>query len=905
VIRTEDQHLAHIGVLRRSGRYPWGSGSDESKRNRTFLDDVSLLKKEGMNNVEIARALGITTTQLVARKSIASNQQKLEKIRQAQRLSDAGMSNVAIGKEMGINESSVRALLAPGAADKADLLNSTADMLRREVAEKKFVDIGRGVELDLPISDGGNLPISPDKLKTAVAILQEEGYAVHQVQTLQAGTGLNTKRKVLAPPGTPWVEVARNQDQIKLITEYSDNGGRDWNGGLRPPTSVSSKKIEVRYAEDGGSKEDGVIHLRPGAEGLSLGGKNYAQVRIAVDNSHYLKGMAVYRDDLPPGVDIRFNTNKHKGTPKMLDDPKASQVFKPMERKQDGSINLDNPFTASIKPGGQRGHLNIVNEEGDWDNWSRNLSSQILSKQAPALAKSQLNMTHERRQTEFDEISKMTNPLVRQKLLHTFADETDSAAVLLQAHALPKQANRVILPVNTVKPHEVYAPSFANGTRVVLIRHPHGGLFEIPELTVNNRNPEARKVIGTSARDAIGIHHSVAERLSGADFDGDHVLVIPNERKSIKTTPPLEGLKDFDPQRYKIPDGSGIPKITKSRKEQEMGDISNLITDMTIRGASNSEKAAAIRHSMVVIDSEKHGLDWRASAKDNGIPNLKKKYQAQFQESPRAKGGASTLISRAGQKTYIPQRKPRPAAEGGPIDKATGRKVFVETGRSWVDPKTGKTRINRDRVKLLSITDNAHKISSGTTIEQVYAEHSNKLKGLANQARLEAINTKTTPRSPSAAVTYNKEVQSLNAQLILAKRNAPLERHAQTLAQHQVRQRKAANPDMDADTEKKIRNQALTEARFRTGAHKARIRPTQSEWDAIQAGAISPTKLNDILNNSDIEHIKKLATPKKPILMSSTKTANAKALLSAGWTQSEVAAHLGVSLSTLKDAVYG
>ena len=76
----------------------------------------------------------------------------------------------------------------------------------------------------------------------------------------------------------------------------------------------------------------------------------------------------------------------------------------------------------------------------------------------------------------------------------------------------------------------------------------HGGTFEIPELTVNNKNPDAKKVLG-NATDAIGISSKVAERLSGADFDGDMVTVIPvNNRVRVKSTPALEGLKNFDPK---------------------------------------------------------------------------------------------------------------------------------------------------------------------------------------------------------------------------------------------------------------------------------------------------------------------------------------------------------------------
>jgi hypothetical protein len=203
-----------------------------------------------------------------------------------------------------------------------------------------------------------------------------------------------------------------------------------------------------------------------------MGKANYAQVRIAVDGTHYLKGVAVYKDDLPAGVDIVYNSNKKRGTPKMHDDPEQSQVFKPMERDQDGNINVTNPFTASIKPGGQRGHLNIVNEEGDWDTWSKSLPSQFLSKQSPALAKQQLNMTYENRIRDLAEIKGLTNPTVRRKLLESFADETDSSAIHLEAASMKGQSTKVILPINSVKPREVFAPSLQNGTQVALVRFP-------------------------------------------------------------------------------------------------------------------------------------------------------------------------------------------------------------------------------------------------------------------------------------------------------------------------------------------------------------------------------------------------------------------------------------------------
>lgn len=896
MIRTEEEHLAHYGILRRSGRYPWGSGSTQSARNKSFLDTIEELKKKGLTETQIAEGFStdehkFTTTQLRAARSIALNQQKQEKIAMAQRLKDKGYSNVAIGQRMGINESSVRALLAPGEKDKVDVLTSTADMLKRQVEEKKYLDVGRGAELDLPISDGGNIGLPKGKFDTAVAMLQEQGYKIHYLKVQQLGTGKETTIKVLTKPDITYSEVSRNRGQVRQITEHSDNHGRDWKENApAPPQSMSSKRIAIRYAEDGGAKEDGLMYIRPGAKGLDMGQSNYAQVRIAVDGTHYLKGMAVYKDDLPDGVDVLFNTNK-KNTGKIKD------AMKEMERHPDGKINKENPFSSSIKR--QSGHLNIVNEEGDWDNWSRNLSSQMLSKQTPVLAKQQLAMTYERRLNQFDEISKLTNPSVKKKLLESFADETDSAAVHLKAAALPRTANKVLLPVNAVKPTEIYAPSFNNGDRIALIRHPHGGTFEIPELTVNNRNITAKKILGPHAMDAVAIHHSVASQLSGADFDGDTVLAIPNKNNAIQRTRAIKDLQKFDPQAYKRDPSSGVPKISPKRKQQEMGKISNLITDMTIRGAGEDDIVRAVKHSMVVIDAEKHDLDYQRSSKDHGILQLKEKYQG------GKKAGASTLISRAKSDIYIDERKPRPAKEGGPVDPKTGKKVYVPTGRTRLDKK-GNEVLKKQRFDKLAIEDDAFKLMSrdgGTRIESVYATHSNQLKSLANQARKEALLIKPIRVSKSAKTVYANEVSTLNAKLNLAKKNAPRERQAQLLANQVVSQKRQANPDMDSDDLKKIKNQSLEEMRQRTGAKKDRIFITQKEWDAIQAGAISPSKLTDILNNADQETVKKLATPRSNKLMTSTKTARAKSMLAAGYTQAEVASHLGVSLTTLKESL--
>jgi DNA-binding CsgD family transcriptional regulator/biotin operon repressor len=874
-IISEDDYLAHYGILRKSGRYPWGSGGPEYASNKSFLGYVAQLQKEGLSEAEIATGMGINTTQLRAAKSIARNEERQANINMAQRLKEKGMSNVAIGDRMGINESQVRSLLEPGMKDKADILQSTSNMLRDQVKEKKYIDIGTGVE--------NQLGISQTKLATSVAVLQEEGYKIHYLKVRQLGTGKETTLKVLTAPDVPYSEVSRNRDKIKQIQSFSEDGGRSYIG-IQPPLSVSSKRVKVRYAEEGGADSDGVIHVRPGVADVSLGSARYAQVRIAVDGSHYLKGMAMYKDDLPDGVDLVFNTNK-KNTGNKLDAMKAMKD------------DPDNPFGAVVrqridpKTGKVKSAMNIVNEEGDWDNWSRNLSSQMLSKQSPALARQQLDMTYERKRREFEDINKLTNPAVRQKLLESFSDDVDSASVHLKAAALPRQRSSVILPINTLSEKEIYAPNFRNGEKVVLVRYPHGGIFEIPELTVNNNHPQAKRALG-QARDAVGINSKVAERLSGADFDGDTVLVIPNNKRQVKTSPALDGLKGFDPQRA-YPAYEGMKVMSARTKAIQMGEVSNLITDMTIRGATQQELARAVRHSMVVIDAEKHKLNYKQSAIDNGIPQLKAKYQG------GSRAGASTLISKAKSTVRVEERKPRPAAEGGAIDKATGEKKYVPTGATYVNRK-GQTVRRTVEVRKLAETNDAHTLSSGTPIEKVYADHSNRLKALANEARRIAVNTKTTPYSPSAKRAYENEVKTLRAKLTVAQRNRPLERQAQLLANAIVQAKKDANPNMDKADLKKIQGLALAEARARTGAGKQRIDITPQEWAAIQAGAISNNTLQQILSNADLDRVKELATPRDKVLMTDAKTSRAKAMAAAGYTQAEIADALGVSLTTLK-----
>ena len=888
--------LAHYGVKRRSGRYPWGSGKDPNQHSGDLLTTIKELKAKGLSETEIAKGLGMTTTQLRAQKSIAKNEKRKADVAMVARLKEKGMSNTAIGRRMGINESSVRALLDPTLKERAGSTEALAKELKKQVGKDGLLDVGLGVEV--------NMGVTSTKMKTATAMLEAEGYHVHKVKVTQQTTGKQTEMKVLVPPGMDYKTVLAKRGEIKAPGVNIEDGGRTVYG-IEKPVAVSSKRLKVRYGPEGGTDMDGVIEVRRGVKDLSLGSSNYAQVRISVDGTHYLKGMAMYSDDIPKGYDLRFNTNK-KPTGNKLDalKPQTGDPANPF-----GSVIRKQLHYTDSNGKKKLSAMNIVNDEGTWGDWSKTLSSQFLSKQPVSLAKEQLKKVRDKRKAEFEEIMALTNPSVKKKLLQSFADSVDSDAVDLKAAALPRQASQVILPVPKMKTTEVYAPNFKHGEKVVLVRHPHGGRFEIPELTVNNKNPHARKAIGTKVKDAIGIHPKVAERLSGADFDGDSVLCIPNNSGKVKTSPALKGLKDFDPKAM-YPGYEGMPKMSDKNKQLKMGEVSNLITDMTIKGATQSEIARAVRHSMVVIDAQKHNLNYKQSEIDNGIPALKKKYQG------KSNGGASTLISRAGSTAYLPDRKARSASKGGPIDKRTGKKVWEETGKTYkkpiLDKETGetigwKTEKSIVKSKKLAETDDAFSLVSkdGSTIETVYANHSNELKAMANAARKATLAIPSVRKNPQAAKAYAPEVKSLKAKVNEALRNKPRERQAQVLADAVVRAKKQADPSLAKDKERlsKVRRQALAEARSRTGAGKKPFTITPREWRAIQEGAVSQAALNKVLELADESVVRELATPRAQPKISSSMVSRAKAMSSIGKTAAEIAEALGISTTSVHRAL--
>lgn len=970
-----DDELMHYGIGpddnppgRGSGRYPKGSGENPDQHDIGLGASYRKLRKQGYSESEAALYLGFINRKGQAAVSTLRAHISMEKNRRMRDLAEMvpklkherGMSDTAIAEKLGISPSSVRNYLNKDRKLNFDKSTNVAEALKEQLKTKNYIDVGPGVELEVNCSK--------DRLKTAIEMLKAEGYKEHLVKVEQLGQpGQFTTVKVIGNPDTEWKTVKNDPSLIKSFTDYFvDNG--ETKLGLQPPKSIDSSRIYVKYAEDGGTDKDGLIELRRGVDDISLGNNRYAQVRIAVDGTHYMKGMAVYSDDVPSGYDIIYNSNKKKGTP--LCGADDNTVAKHMQTNADGSINMDNPFGATIKAntydkeghitaGGQSYYIdkdgkrqlrviNKVNDEGDWQKWSKTISAQFLSKQQLPLIKKQLELTYQDKLTEYEEYKSLTNPTIKKKLLEGFADDCDASAVHLKAKAFPGQASHVLIPVaslagdeNYRKTHgfdgEVYAPNYNTGDKLALIRYPHAGQFEIALVRVNNNNKEGANYIGRNAPDAIGINSYIASKLSGADFDGDTAAVIPVSKGNrpitdIKSMPMLKGLEGFNTKDYKYENPDAHPKMKSQTKQTQMGITTNLISDMqTLGNPTEEELVRAVKHSMVVIDAQKHHLDYKRSEIENNIQQLKDKYQPKYNPDGTLAdkgGGASSLITRAKSKVYIDERKLASYEDPNYIDPKTGKprktyglnpntgdKYYVDSGATHgkkVNVGTKENPVyeyvqvkNQEKVPWMSIVSDARDLLSSkdnpNPKELAYASYANRMKELAREARKLAYNTPKLEQNKAAAKEYAEEVKSLEDKLTRAEKNSPRERQAQVLATVTYRSQIKANPDVEGDKEhlKRLRGQSLDRARRIVGAKKETIDITDREWEAIQKGAISDTKLKKILDNTDQDKFKQRATPRDSKVLSTSRKQLAVTMANNNFTNADIAERLGVSPSTV------
>ena len=909
--------LNHIGMPRRSGRYPFGSGDDPGQRTPDFLNKIDDFKKNGFSETpdDIKKFFNMSTTEYREKKANAVKERQNEKYNTVKSMNEHGLTNMEISRKTGIPEPTVRYILTNTRDIK--VVDSVVDDLKNAVKEKGFIDVGAGVELEVGITRS--------KFNQALRELKDEGYPVYTRNVPQLGNpGQNTKVHVLCPIGTENKEIYGDLSKIKSYKDYtlSDvNEGETTRTGFTYPKSMDSKRLLVKFDENGGTEKDGLIELRRGVKDISLGDAKYSQVRILIDDSKYIKGMAVYKDDMPDGIDVIFNSNKPmaKGKLGALKDIKKDDP--------------DNPFGSAIKEdGGQswyfddkgKKQLSLINkraDEGDWDDWKDKLPSQFLAKQNMHLINRQLGLAVQDKQQEYNEIMSVKIPTIRKALLTKFADKCDSDAVSLSAAALPRQKYHVILPENTLNDKEVYAPKYKNGEQVALIRYPHAGLFEIPIVTVNNNNKNAKQMIGNGA-DAIAINSKIASILSGADFDGDTVMVIPtNNKTKISSKQPLSDLVGFDPKR-EYPAVPGMvymkdPKTKKDSTQSEMGAISNLITDMTIKGATPDEMTRAVKHSMVVIDAAKHELDYKQSEKDNRILELKNKYQGHYNENGNWSTGASTIMSSAKSVVRIPKTvgSPKIDSEGNVYYKEVKEYYTVgvrDEDGVWRPKLNSKgepvVKLREQETTKMALAKDARTLVSNfrSPKELAYADYANTLKQMARNARLESVKTPTLKRSPDVAKQYANEVSSLKSKLTDSKMNAPRERQALIIANYNMKQKIQSNPDLNnnKDDLSKAKSRELFNARQKVNAHRKPIIFTDKEWEAIEKGAVSDTTLKAMIYHIDDSDLKQRSMPKSMTTLSDAQISKAKMMFASdNYTLAQIAQALGKSVTTISKIV--
>lgn len=390
-----DDILMHYGMPRRSGRYPWGSGEHPFQSSGDFLSRVEDLRKSGKSETEIANSLDMSTTELRAYKAIATNERRANLVRTARSLKEDGLNNSEAARKMGVAESTFRSLLDEDSENNMNEAKTVAKLIKNQIDKKGIIDVGEGVELEIGTSK--------EKLNQALVILEAEGYPSYSGGVPQAtNPGKQTVVKVIGPKGTEHKDFYN----YKNVHSYGDylldevDIGDTSRKGFVFPSSMDSSRLKIRYADedDGyghtGVERDGVIEIRPGVADLSLGEAKYSQVRILVDGDRYLKGMAVYSDNIPDGYDVVFNTNKSSSVSKR--DVLKEVKYTDSSKKE---IDKDNPFGSLIKEDGGQSYytdkngekkLSLINKRsdaGDWEDWSNALPSQFLSKQPMKLIK--------------------------------------------------------------------------------------------------------------------------------------------------------------------------------------------------------------------------------------------------------------------------------------------------------------------------------------------------------------------------------------------------------------------------------------------------------------------------------------------------------------------------------------
>ena len=145
---SDEEYLEHYGMPRRSGRYPWGSGKEPFQSSRDFLGRVEQMRKNGFTYTDpqtgkkytgdnaIAKSLGSSSTDFRTVYAIAKDERRGYDVARAQALKKKGVSATEIGRQLGVNESTVRSYLNPNSESRMKQARATAEMLKKHVDEK-------------------------------------------------------------------------------------------------------------------------------------------------------------------------------------------------------------------------------------------------------------------------------------------------------------------------------------------------------------------------------------------------------------------------------------------------------------------------------------------------------------------------------------------------------------------------------------------------------------------------------------------------------------------------------------------------------------------------------------------------------------------------------------------------
>ena len=965
-IGTDYEHpgaYTHTG----SGRYHHGEGENPHQHDYDPEYEFAQMKHRGASEEEILKAMGLSTTEYRKLVKELKSKDMTARHEDVVKLSEMGLGATAIAKELSkrygyeISEGTIRGDLkriAAGEKVRVTKLEATKkiliDTLNEHTEDGKpytFVDVGEGSEKYINVSqvlkDGAVSAIARENTDVFEHVIQ-----VAQVNNSQQKTTVKFLVKVNDPSlteGKSETEVKKaaaaylhqHYDEMAPITSSVIGAAEGVPSSVRKveyPVSISHERVMIGYSDDpvngdDNLAKDGTMIIRPSAKDLTMtdcdtqtGVTHYAQVRIAVDDSHYCKGMAMYgrEDQFPPGVDVIFYTNK-------TSNKSWDKVLKEFKKTKDENGNIvvdkDNPFGADLKATGQRYYydengekkmsaVNVLREEGDWNEYRKSLSAQFLSKQNLAFARNQLNTSIDNAKTQFDEIAAVKNAQVRNKLLEDFAESCDAKAIDLSAAATTGQLTQVLLPCPSLKSTtynddgsikeygHVYAPNYPDGHKLAIIRYPHANICEIPVLIVNNSNPEGKTQIGRGL-DAIGLPKSALDQLSGADTDGDtgtciDVTKLEELGLHVDTTKYFDELIGFD-SKAAAPmtdvtvlnknwnarsDGTSGKTMSKRDRGLQMGRITNCISNMQkATGVTRDEMVRAMKYSMIVIDAYKHNLDWKGAEQEYGIKEIYDKYSSGDKKAIWTVSKASTQGGLETQDFKYESYTKADGTEGQKkvyINTETGEKYWSYTGREYEklkeDPTTGKKTGTGEMVKATQKStgmedawrrgEDATALVSAynTPMEQEYAKYSNAMHDIANQARKMMVNnTETVVATAEVKAQYVNEVASLKAKLEVAQQNAPKERLAQMYAQAALKSWKANNPEdaKDSDMLKKKRTYFQNQARARTGANGSgtRVKISAKEYEAINAGAVPKNTVTDVLKRCDKNTLNKQAVP--------------------------------------------